>query len=73
MLHVLIYMKLLICVGNKLLLTLKAASHAGIAVGAVSDERTTVSKDKTVLLLFQVGEPGAGRGLETQLFTLIIS
>ena len=56
----------------KLLLTLKAASHAGVAVGAVSGEGGAVSKDETVLVL-QEGEPGAGWGLQTQLFTLIIS
>ena len=54
----------------KLLLTLKAASHAGVAVGAVGGEGGAVSKDEAVLLLLQVGEPGAGRGLQTQLFTL---
>ena len=56
----------------KLLLTLKTASHAGVAVGAVSCEGGAVSKDETVLVL-QEGEPGAGGGLQTQLFTLIIS
>ena len=45
----------------KLLLTLKAARGAGGEGGAVS-------KDEAVLLLLQVGEPGAGRGLLTQLF-----
>ena len=45
----------------KLLLTLKAAGGAGGEGGAVS-------KDEAVLLLLQVGEPGAGRGLLTQLF-----
>ena len=50
----------------KLLLTLKAARGAGGEGGAVS-------KDEAVLLLLQVGEPGAGRGLQTQLLTLIIS
>ena len=54
----------------KLLLTLKAASHAGVAVGAVGGEGGAVSKGEAVLLLLQVGEPGAGRGLQTQLFTL---
>ena len=45
----------------KLLLTLKAAGGAGGEGGAVS-------KDEAVLLLLQVGEPAAGRGLLTQLF-----
>ena len=57
----------------KLLLTLKAASHAGVAVGAVGGEGGAVSKDEAVLLLLQVGEPGAGWCVQTQLFTLIIS
>ena len=48
----------------KLLLTLKAAPHAGVAVGAVSGEGGAVSKDETVLVL-QEGEPGAGWGLQT--------
>ena len=56
----------------KLLLTLKAASHAGEAVGAVGGEGGAVSKDEAVLVL-QDGEPSAGRGLQTQLLTLIIS
>ena len=47
----------------KLLLTLKAAGGAGGEGGAVS-------KDEAVLLLLQVGEPGAGRGLLTQLFAI---
>ena len=55
-----------------LLLTLEAASHAGVAVIAVG-EGGAVSKDEARLLLLQVGEPGAGRGLQTQLFTLILS
>ena len=55
----------------KQLLTLKAASHAGVAVGAVGGEGKAVSKDEAVLLLLHVGEPGAGWGLQTQLFTLI--
>ena len=42
------------------LLTLKAAYRAGGEGGAVS-------KDEAVLLVLQVGGPGAGRGLLTQL------
>ena len=44
------------------------AAPAGRAVGAVGGEGGAVSKDVAVLLLLQVGEPGAGRGLLTQLF-----
>ena len=49
------------------------AAHAGRAVGAAGGEGGAVSKAEAVLLLLQVGEPGAGRGLQTQLFTLRIS
>ena len=45
----------------KQLLTLRAAVIAGYEGGAVC-------KDEAVLLLLQVGGPGAGRGLLTQLF-----
>ena len=51
----------------KLLLTLKVAAHAGVAVGG---EGGAVSKDKAVLLLLQVVERGAGWGLLTQLFAI---
>ena len=54
----------------KLLLTLKAGSHAGVAVGAVGGEGGAVSKDEAVLLLLQVAGRGAGRGLLTQLFAI---
>ena len=49
-----------------LILTLKAALHAGDTVCAVVGEGVAVSKDETVLLLLQVGEPDAGRGLQTK-------
>ena len=54
----------------KLLLNLKGACRVGVVVGGVGGEGGAVSKDEAVLLLLQVGEPGAGRGLQTQLFTL---
>ena len=58
---------------TSIVLTLKAGFHAGVAVGAVGGEAGAVGKDETVLLLLQVGEPGAGRGLQTQLSTLLLS
>ena len=54
----------------KLLLTLQAASHACVAVGAVVGEGGAVSKDETVLLLLQVAEQGAGRGLLAHMFAI---
>ena len=47
-----------------LLLALKAASLAGIAVGAFSCEGGAGSKDEAVLWVLQVGKPGAGWGLQ---------
>ena len=47
-----------------LLLALKAASLAGRAVGAFSCEGGAGSKDEAVLWVLQVGEPGAGWGLQ---------
>ena len=48
------------------LLTLKAAYRAGGEGGAVS-------KDEAVLLLLQVVERGAGRGLLTHLFAICLA
>ena len=56
-----------------IVLTLKAGFHAGVAVGAVGGEGGAAAEYETVLLLLQVGEPGAGRGLQAQLTTLVSS
>ena len=51
--------------------------HAGVAVSTGSVEGRAVLVDETLLLVRQVkdqvGEPGAGRGLQAEVLTLLLS